>query len=467
MSRGLNKTLFRIHGWIGLTLGLLLFIVCFSGTIATVSSEIDWLLNPAIRAEPVGSGAARSWERWYQAVSAAHPEAHVLFLSAPPADGWAVAATVAYGRLDFRHVYVHPDTGEAQGTFSQFNVKRFFRSFHKQFYIYPGSLPNGIWIVGPLALVLLFSVGTGISFYKIRWSDLLMQRRSRGARTWLSTFHRAGGVWMLAFSLVFALTGLWYFVERVAQDTGLPLTGVEALTTGEAVTRPTDAERMNLDAAVAVARETFPELQVQAIYFPVREGSAITLYGEAEAWLVRPTANYVLLDPYTGDVLGRQDARDLSPPSRLIQSVDPLHFGSFGGLPTKLLWLTAGLVISASILSGPFLWFLRLQQGGPSQETLHPIAARGALAVTLAVLALATYGSIVNIGDSIPHASRDLVPAYVWVVVGGFVATTALVSVCWLSVLANPRTGRRGVPFASMESHAGSPGQRRFNQRAS
>jgi uncharacterized iron-regulated membrane protein len=376
-----------------------------------------------------------------------------LSLSAPPADGWAAQASVAFGRSDFRNVYIHPDTGEVQGTFSQFNVARFFRSFHKQFYIYPGDLPHGAWFVGPLALVLLLSVGTGISFYKIRWGDLLLQRRSRGPRVWLSSFHRASGVWMLVFSLIFAVTGLWYFVERAVLDLGLPLQGVEALVSANALTLQPGEERASLDKAVASAREAFPELQVQAIYFPTRPEVPITLYGEAEAWLVRPSANHVMVDPYTGEALRRQDARDLSPLVRLVQTVDPLHFGSFGGLLTKLLWLAAGVVISASVLGGAFLWFLRLRQGGPSQETLHPIAARGALVVTLAVLLLTTYGSIVNIGNSIIHeGSRDLVPTYVWIVVGGFVAVTALVSVGWLSALVNPSTRRHGP--VSLRNHA-------------
>ena len=47
-----DRLLFRLLGWIGLNLGLLLFFVCFSGTVATLSHEIDWLLNPAIRAAP-------------------------------------------------------------------------------------------------------------------------------------------------------------------------------------------------------------------------------------------------------------------------------------------------------------------------------------------------------------------------------------------------------------------------------
>jgi len=446
MPRGFNKALFRIHGWTGLTLGLLLFIVCFSGAIATVSHEIDWLLNPAMRADPHPSRMAPSWERWRQAVSAEHPKAHILSLREPEREGWAVNAMVAYGPLDYRHVYVHPGTAEVQGTFSQFNVTRFFRSFHKQFYIYPGTLPHGIFVVGPLAFVLLLSVVSGIGFYKIRWGDLLLRRRW-SLRAFLSSLHRATGVWMFVFSLVFALTGLWYLVERIVQTAGLPIPGVEALVTDQTVTYQTDAERLDLDTAVEQARQAFPELNVQAMFFPPRDGAAITLYGEAEAWLVRPTANYVLLDPYTGDVLGRQNAADLLLTARLIQTVDPLHFGTFGGWPTKLLWFAAGLLISASILGGAYLWYLRLRQGAPSQETLPPIATRSALAVTLAVLSLATYGSIVNIGDSIAHkGSHELVPTYVWVVAGGFVALTALVSFVWLLALATPPNFRRRAP---------------------
>ena len=453
-----KRTWFRIHSWLGLNLGLLLFIVCFSGTVATLSHEIDWLLNPAMRADSRGPDAW-AWERWYAAIREEHPEASLMQLAAPLADGWAASGMVAYGPSDLRRVFVHPDTGEVQGTFSHFNVARFFRSFHKQFYIYPGTLPHGIYAVGPLAVVLLLSAFTALLFYRIRWADLLLRQRSASARTWWSSLHRAGGVWALLFTLVFSVTGVWYLVERAAVDIGRPIGRAEVLAPSVSVEAGDEAMRVDLDTAVERAQAAFPNFHVQSIFLPRRAGVAITLYGQADAWLVRSTANYVIVDPYRGTLLERRDAADLSLGGRLMQTADPLHFGDFGGLPTKLVWVFAGLVISISILAGARIWHLRVNQSPARRGASAAGISRSGLVVTLGVLALTTYGSIVNIGESIAHgepvplsvaavaagtgaadataaaAGPGLVPPYVWAVVGGFVLCTAMVTLVMLAAL--------------------------------
>ena len=324
-----RRTWFRIHGWLGLNLGLLLFICCFSGTVATLSHEIDWLLNPAMRADSRGP-AAWSWERWRASIGARHPEAALLQLAAPPADGWAARGMIAYGPGDLRHVYVHPDTGAVQGTFSHFNVARFFRSFHKQFYIYPGALPHGVYAVGPLAVVLLLSALSSLLFYRIRWNDMLLRQRSASARTWWSSLHRASGVWTLLFTVVFAVTGIWYLVERAAVDAGRAHRPAPKSWLPPCRSRRRRARSASTSIPASSGRRPIFRRStcVRSSFRAARTG-AVTLYGRADAWLVRGTANYVTVDPYSGTVLERRDAADLPLGARLMQTADPLHFRRF------------------------------------------------------------------------------------------------------------------------------------------
>ena len=47
-----RKLFFEIYSWIGIKLSILFFMVCFSGTLATLSHEMDWLFIPEMRAQP-------------------------------------------------------------------------------------------------------------------------------------------------------------------------------------------------------------------------------------------------------------------------------------------------------------------------------------------------------------------------------------------------------------------------------
>ena len=132
------------------------------------------------------------------------------------------------------------------------------------------------------------------------------------------------------------------------------------------------------------------------------------MYGETDAWLVRGSANYAVFDPVAGELIERQHASDLAPLARLVQSVDPLHFGNFGGLLTKLVWLIAGLMISLSILVGTQIWYLRTTGRQEQRKKRKGLRWMITALVTLPVLGLATYGSIVNIRASIASEPASL-----------------------------------------------------------
>jgi uncharacterized iron-regulated membrane protein len=81
--------------------------------------------------------------------------------------------------------------------------------------------------------------------------------------------------------------------------------------------------------------------------------------------LVRNRANQVYVHPLTYEVIKVQRADEIPTVAWLNNIADPLHFGNFGGLPTKILWFLAGLGISGLVLTG--IW-ISLKRKVKSEE---------------------------------------------------------------------------------------------------
>ena len=74
----LNKKFFyTIHSWLGIQLSILFFILCFSGTLATLSREMDWLFQPDIRVDAQGELMDKNTIR--DNVKAAYPDGEITF----------------------------------------------------------------------------------------------------------------------------------------------------------------------------------------------------------------------------------------------------------------------------------------------------------------------------------------------------------------------------------------------------
>src|SRR5215470_15284378 len=114
---GKSPTWLWWHAWTGITTGLMLFVICWSGTVAVLSHEIDWLLDPALRvdAKPSEGVDPPSWQRVVDAARRAVPgmRASELVFPAGPRDAALVLMEDDQGAL--QRVYVNPSTGHVQG----------------------------------------------------------------------------------------------------------------------------------------------------------------------------------------------------------------------------------------------------------------------------------------------------------------------------------------------------------------
>ncbi len=395
MESSSRQGLFRIHAWIGLQLGYLLFAISLTGTLAVLSAELVWLVNPQQRVEQRVSAVPLSWQKLHDAVAAAHPQATILYLHAPGGPRSPARATLAYGAQDYRGVAVDPHSYAVSESRSSFGLQSFLRILHKQFYLVSGVIGfHGTLIVGLLALPLLVAVYTGLVSVRRWWRAMRQIRRGRSPRLFWSDLHRFAGLWAAVITLLLALTGLWYFAELLLQDARLIREDppVPRLSAAAMAQRPALLPPLDLDAAATAAQVAWPGIDLSQLALPQRADDPLVFTGQAEAWLVRDRANRILVDPLSNTVLDLQRAEDLPLLQRWIATADPLHFGTFGGLTSKLVWFTAGLLLCGGILSGLVSAWLRLQRHADPGLSRTSLAAA---LVTLLLLGAAAHGAVV------------------------------------------------------------------------
>lgn len=368
---------FGLHSWAGMQLSVFLCFVLLTGTFATISRDIDWLLNPAMRAQGNVAAHEADWGGMLGAAQARHPEARPFSLAVSP-DRWFNAETVALDAEGRRFRIFHDRaSGAVTGTGRWFNWQRFFRQIHRHLMM---PVQVGATLVCLTVLPLLVSFTSSLYVYKHWWTQFFRlprlrlpqhrgrrktPSRNRQRRQAWGELHKFAGIWSLWFLLLMIVTGAWYLMELWGLDADYPPEAPPAMQTqASAALSP-----QRLDALVAIAREHYPSLRIHRILLPSATRPWLSLRGQADASLVRNRANQVALDVESGELLSLRRGEDLGPHVRISEAADPLHFGTLGNGPTRWLWFVFGLLLSGLAITGVYLRAIRAisagQQGGP------------------------------------------------------------------------------------------------------
>lgn len=352
-----------LHSILGVKLSLLLLFVCGTGTIATVSNEIEWLYRPSVRA--TATDAPVSWGAQYAAARAAYPHYVITFGSAGEGSYLANSFFATSPSGQTRVIFVDPAAGQVTGEHSWVSLPSIMRALHYHLF----TDRTGSWlfyIVCALGLVLIGSVVTGLLTHRSVWRGFFRApRRDRGARVLAGDMHRLLGLWTALFALLIGATSIWYFAERAIEEVvGLEYERFPASLPDSSLDRVTTPRRLPLDAAITIAQREIPELVVKSIWFPLEPNDPFFIRGQASAWFVRDRTNGVEINPFTGAVIHVDRAERMLLIERWVHTADPLHFGDFAGLFSKLAWFVFGLFVCALCWSGVSINIHRLTRGG-------------------------------------------------------------------------------------------------------
>ncbi|WP_448552830.1 PepSY-associated TM helix domain-containing protein [Thalassotalea montiporae] len=356
---------FKVHSWVGFKLSVLLSFTLVTGTLAVLSHELDWLTNPAMRVDS-DTVKTMEWTRIYQSAITQQPNKHLLHIRAP-INPWFAAEVVFFSQDKIRHrMFFHPTTSEYLGDGRWYNWQRFLRMSHRHLMV-PTKV--GVTIVGALGFLLAIALITSLVVYRKWWTGFFrMPRRSHRKLFWADV-HRLAGVWSIWFIAVIAITGIWYFAEVWGLRAQYPDRG-KALSEQalDAKVLPTVAVFSEM---MASAKTLYPELAVERVFFPQRNGNGVQLQGQGKALLVRARANMLSFDPISGALLAKNKGEDLSIHARISEAADPLHFGTFAGLPSKLVYFVFGILLSTLAITGTYIYGMRIAKVGKHEPKVR------------------------------------------------------------------------------------------------
>lgn len=344
-----KKFFYTLHVWIGVKLSILFFIVCFSGSLATLSHEMDWLFIPDMRATPQKELASRNLI--VSNLQAAYPNGSFTYWMKQEEP---YLCDIIYLQRDKKRTYVfaNPYTGKIQGS-ANLTFHRFFRDLH-YFLFVPNQVGN--FMVLTFGFLLLISLITALLFFKKWWRKLFVLQTGNGALVFFRSLHRLVGLWSIPFTLLFSITGIWYFIERAnVADIRTQINPRPP----EISSFPTEIDStinlsyvMDYDKIVEISEQEIPNFKVQTIVPANTYENTIGVRGKSDVPLVRQRANRVYIDPNNYKVIKVQKANEISTAMWINDIADPLHFGYWGGLVTKIIWFIMGMGISSLILSG-------------------------------------------------------------------------------------------------------------------
>lgn len=352
----MRKKLWQLHSWMGLFMGLGLLVIGLTGSLLVFHEEVEALVNPElVRVEPTATGRlpldrllreAEGQLSGYE-ITGWHPKedgadsADEVYVIEHGTNEWLVATLDPYsGRL-----LASPRKGTT-------TVTGWLLRLHYEFFAdHVGMLVAGLFGVGLVLLGL-----TGVWLYRDFWKNFLRFRWGAGARVLFSDLHKFVGIVSTLLNLILGFTGAYWNLTHVAAEW---LRGEhEQAVIGSRMYSPS----VSLEKVARDAAERLPGFRTHFISLPSNPASpAIILWGAVEPRpLFRDAYGSTLsYDPQSGEHRGTRDIREQGLWTRIVDAFKPLHFGSFGGLPVKLLWALAGLAPGVLALSGALIWIKR------------------------------------------------------------------------------------------------------------
>lgn len=355
------KLFYKVHIYVGLFVALHLIVLTLTGSVLLFKDEIEGNDSHHGHHEDVELPPV---DTFFQNLLLKYPNERPLAFSLEEADSNIAQLRLGLNDSKFfresRRVYFNIHTGEEVGAPKQTgSFMDFILRLHREFLL--GS--NGKIYVALIGLLYVFTLISGFLIYgnfakKTRFGEV----RRQSLRTSSGDLHRFLGMAVFAWGLLIGITGLFLGLSstliKVFQYSELQKLTIQYPT---APTGP----RASFDKVLASAKAALPETTFDYLAFPDTQfsppGHFLVLMHGNTPWTER-LVELVVIDAVTGELT---EVRALPWYLKFTMLSEPLHFGNYGGLYLKILWLFMSLVSLALPVLGIYIWWDRRRKKSP------------------------------------------------------------------------------------------------------
>lgn len=377
-----RKLIGKIHLWLGLTSGLVVFIVAITGCIYAFQAEIQDLVQ-SYRFVEIEDKEVLPPSKIWEAADEALPEKHIHGIMYY---GPGRAAQAIYFSLEenyYYFVYVNPYTGNV------LKVKNEYADFFRivldgHFYLW---LPAHIGqpFVASMTLVFLVMMISGLVLW---WPKNKNGRKQRFSIKWNGQWkrknydlHNVMGFYVMLFGIVFALTGLVWGFMWFRDGVFFAASGGEKYVEYYTPASNTQASYKGtipaIDQVWEIMKQEYPHAEWIEVHPPEDSVGAIAANANPDAstyWKM----DYRYFDQYTLEELPVDHMwnrfHEATGAEKLMRMNYYIHVGAIAGIPGKILAFGLSLIIASLPITGFLIWYGRKKRYAVKKELEKDLA---------------------------------------------------------------------------------------------
>lgn len=357
-----KKAFGKVHLWLGLASGLIVFVVALSGSILVFEEEMELLFHRKLLKVEEVKQQRKSYDEMAAIVQAAYPGKQIKGFNIYPDPERSVIFSVGKNKEELWLVGVDQYTGKVLGY--QDHHKRFFTivlQLHR--YLLMGKVGKAITGVSCLIFITLL-----ISGLIIWWPATKAAIKQRFRIKWKAKFKRVNwdfhavfGFYSFIFLLTIAATGLVWSYPWVNKM-------IFVISDGKSQVKykapnnisPENASTTGIfEKVVAETNRQLSYVGEVRVSVPLEDSISINVFKENKEIRLANVASAAWFDRRSGEVLRVRPYEKESTGMKVRRLIYPIHTGSLYGWPTKIIAFVVTLFAASLPVTGTLIWLGR------------------------------------------------------------------------------------------------------------